>query len=98
MKDNIQNLQSLGTMAAIHALFHHDCELQLADGLMFAEAGANVAANLVYIHSTSTQEVDEALHDLIVFDYGDIDQLLRIAFFAAFEACEAYHRGLEPCP
>ena len=60
MNENIKNLQSLGTMAAIHALFRHDCELLLADGLMFAEAGANVAANLVYTHSTSTQKIDAA--------------------------------------
>ena|GEM_PF-6881898 len=92
MKVTIQTLNSWGTLAAINQLFREDCTLDLATGLMLAEAGANRAAELVYTRCTSTQERDEALDHLCSFEAGDVDRLLRIAFYAALDACEEQYR------
>ena len=97
MKVTIQTLNSWGVVAAINAIFREDCTLDLATGLMLAEAGANRAAELVYTRCIFDQERDEALDDLCSMDDGDVDHLLRIAFHTALDACEAYYRDALSC-
>ena len=98
MKTKIQTLHYLGTMAAIHAIFHEDCTLDFATALMVAEVGANRAADLVYTRSTSTQEFDEALDYLFVNDDPETDHLIEVAFYAAFDACEQHYLDSLSCP
>ena len=101
MKINLKTLQAIGTTAALFALAQRDDTYDIITGLMVAEAGANDAALLVHERCTTPEAIDLALERLCgppESDWLNTTHDLRIAFYAALDACQAHYAEVKPCP